>query len=126
MGGVIDISPGASCAHTSRLSLRVNPNPVESRHVDDEPSVTGPQARPIVPAASHSGQNLVVPCEIYAGHYIGDVCTLGDECGELVDHPVVDGPSIVVAGITWLDEGPAKRLAKERNRRLVECLLGVI
>jgi hypothetical protein len=52
-------------------------------------------------------EQVVVTPEIDGGDHISHVGALGDEGRPFVDHPVVDLPGLVVAGVVRLDERTA-------------------
>ena len=55
-------------------------------------------------ATSHGDLDVVFTAETYTGDDVGDVSTAGDGSGPLVDHAVVDGARVVVAGVSRGDQ----------------------
>ena len=94
--------------------------PFIAREIDDQPVVDGAQPRAVVAAAADGHDDAVVTGEVDRGDDVGDSGALGDEGRVLVDHRVVDGARLVIAGITALDEMAAHGGGQSLHGRFVE------
>ena len=119
-GGVVDVAPGAAAVDADGAARGVDGDAVHRRQVDDERVV--PHAEPggvVRPAADGDGQ-VVRPGEPDAGDDVGGVAAPGHGRRPLVDHGVVDGARLVVAGVGRRDQLtaqgglPARRTARWR------------
>lgn len=117
VGGAVHFAPDAAAADADGARPRVDLDVLERGQIDDHTVVAGPQARAMVPAAAHRERQAVVSGEADG---VGDVLGIAaarHEGGPPVDHRVVDGAGLVVAGVVR-----SYQLAGESSEFLTGCL----
>ena len=115
---VIHVGAGATTLGPHGARCRVNPHAPHQRQVNDQATVTDPEAAPIVPAPASRCQHILLPGRAHGGHHIRHVHAAGDGSWPLVDHAVVDFPSHLVALI-----GGREDLAAELRLQLFDGFL---
>jgi hypothetical protein len=107
-GRVVDVAPGASRVGADGVVLGADRGAAQQRQVDDQGVVPYPQASCVVAAAPDGDLHAVVAAEPHAGDDVGGVAGAHDGSGTLVDHGVVDGARLVIAGICRPDQVTAQ------------------
>ena len=103
-GRRVDLGPRAAAAHADGLGCGVDDHVVETAEVDDDRVVGDAEAAAVVAAAAHRDALVVSAGE---GERARDVLRARadhDRGGVLVDHAVVDGAGVVVAGVAGADD----------------------
>ena len=103
-GGVIDVSPGAAGVDADGVIFRADRSAAQQRQVDDQRIVGDAQAGRVVAAASDGEFDAVLAAEPHARDDVGRVAAARDSGRMLVDHGVVDGACLVIAGIARQDQ----------------------
>ena len=107
-GRAIDLAPRAAAADAHGPRLRVDLDVLERGEVDHHAVVAGAETGAVVAAAADRDRKLVLAGE---GDRARDVVRPGgtrDQRGPAVDHRVVDGARVVVAGVAGLDQPAAE------------------
>ena len=107
-GRVVDVSPGASGVGADGVVLGVDRGAAQQRQVDDQGVVRHPEPGRVVAAAPDGDLDAVLAGEPHAGDDVGGVPAARDGGRMLVDHAVVDGAGLVVAGIPRHDQVAAQ------------------
>ena len=95
---VVELSPGRAALGDDALGVRVDPDALHRRQVDDDPAVGGGEPGQAVSTTANGDLELLAARELDGGDDVGDARAANDERRTPVDHPVPDGPSRVVAG----------------------------
>ena len=119
VGGVVDVAPACPALDADRACLRIHPDAVHPREVDDQTVVDGAQPRSAVPTAAHRQRQLLLAGEVDRGDDIGHVDAAGDQRRAPVDHAVVDLARLLVAGSV----AGANQIAAHSRAEVLHCLL---
>ena len=94
-------SPQVQPASTRTVCVPgVDGGAAQLRQVDDEGAVPDAEPGRVVAAAADGDLDAVLAGEADAGDDVGGVAAAGDGRRVLVDHGVVDGAGVVVAGVS--------------------------
>src|ERR1700739_1807856 len=105
---MVDVAPGAAGVDAHGVILRADGGTAQCRQVDDQRVVCQRQACGVVPAAPDGDVDAVGAGELHAGDNVGGVGAAHYGGRVLVDHGVVDGAGLGVAGLPGQDEGAAQ------------------
>lgn len=89
------------------------------REIDDETIVDEGQTGAVVPAATDGKIQTVAAGEVDGGNDIGNVLTVGDECGTSVDHGIVNGSCPVIVGVGGSHEVSLQPAGERGNGLLI-------
>jgi hypothetical protein len=101
---VVDVAPRRAALDAHGAGRRIDVDAAHRRQVDDERVVPHAEAAGVVAAASHGQKRAALAREVHGGDGVGGVRAARDEARMAVDHAVVDGACVVVAGISGLDQ----------------------
>jgi hypothetical protein len=119
--GRVDVLPDASAANAGGAGSLVDVDRVDAGKVDDDAVVDDTQPAAVVPAAANGQQRPVIPGEPdHRGHVLWRGA-VGDERRVPVDHRVVDGARVVVAGVAGADQFAREAGSQLRAGRIREC-----
>ena len=99
VGGVVEVTPGGSAAGPSGARRRIHMDVSQQGEVDHHAVVVGAEPRRAVAATAYRQVQAGLAGEVHRRHHIGDLLGSDDDLRTLVEHAVVDRPSLVIAGI---------------------------
>ena len=98
-GRAVDLAPRGAAADTHGVRTRVDDDVVHVGQVDDDSVVDDAQPGTVVAAATHRERGVMGPGERdRAADVVGTGAT-DEQGGMAVDHPVVNGARLVIAGV---------------------------
>ena len=98
-GRVVEVAEGAARPDLDGLRLRIDAHPLLEGEIDHEAVIDRAEPGTVVAAAANGDLQALFACEVHGGDHVGGVEAARDEARMLVDHPVVELASLVVAGI---------------------------
>jgi hypothetical protein len=99
--------PTSAVLYDRGAVLRVDADRAQAREVDHQAVVDAAEAGAVVAAAADRRVEALLAAEVDRRDHVGDVDAARDQRGTLVDHPVVEGPRVVVVGIAGADHRAA-------------------
>ena len=99
LDGLVEIAQGGARLDVSSPGVRVDPDILHAREIDDKAAVANRMSANVVPAAANGDFKIVLLCK---GNCRGHVSSLGaadDYCGSLVNHGVPHAASVIITGI---------------------------
>ncbi len=109
---MVEVSPGAAPFGPGGPRLGVHTNTAHPLEVDDNGPIGGPEAGNAMPATADCYREAGGVSGFDRGHHVGDPRHPDDRGRALVDHRVVDFPSLVVALLPWEDDFPPDLVLK--------------
>ena len=95
-------------------------NPLHPAEVDDKCAVCGPESRDAVPTATDGDGQAFSPRRFRRRDHVRDTLASDDRRRSLVDHRVIDLPSLVVLLVTRPDDFPSNLSLQFDDRLLVQ------
>jgi hypothetical protein len=96
---MVEFAQQAAARNESAPLSRIYASAAQSRQVDLHAAITGALAAVAMAAAFHGDDEVMTPSEIDGSLDVRDSRRLDDQRGILVDPPIEDATSLVVAGI---------------------------
>ena len=121
MRGVIELGQRRAALDAYAPRRRLHVDAVHRREVADDRVVRDAQPAGVVPPAAHREQHVAPSCEVDHRDDVGDVRTARDDRRATVDHPVVDRPRLVVAGVLGADQLAAECSCEHVVDESVRC-----
>jgi hypothetical protein len=94
---VVELAQRQSCLGFRRSPRRIDPDAFHGRQVEHQTAIGHGVARDAVSTATHRKQEIVRPGEVDSLDHVGGAPATDDHRRALVDHPVEDGASSIVA-----------------------------
>ena len=117
---VVELAPRGAGLCDDALGIRVDPDPLHRRQVDDDPAVGGGEPRQAVSPAPHRDLEVLAAREVDGGDHVRDAGAADDQRRTLVDHPVPDRACRVVARVRHGDDLAPDALAQLLDRPFAE------
>src|SRR5262245_15382539 len=89
VGCVVDITPQAATLRTNCPRSGIDAHASHPAKINDYAPVTRTQAATIMAAAAYCQRYVILASEVYCSDHVGNVRTLGDYPGSLIDHCVI-------------------------------------
>src|SRR5262245_12090475 len=107
--------PEDAALGSSELRSGIDMDALHRRQVDHEPVVDGGPTGHVVAATADGHFQIQRPSELYGVSDIGSAPAAGDESRALIDEPVVNAASLVIAGVPRLEEFAGESRSEVRN-----------